>query len=170
MIPWPHAISKHALHFLRHLPLTEEILFLVTAASFSLALVVLVCVMLFRCCHRSDESDQEVPPLPLLHGCFGRFWTAAARRQSSVREFATLEDFFLQVEANERGRVSARRQQEQQDAVDVEASLDAFFPNILENDRKTKKATRNRSRREVPDGTGEGEEGDHNDNEEEPLL
>jgi hypothetical protein len=163
MIPSPHDMSKYFVHFLHHLPLTEEVLLLVAVAVAAIGGTAL-CFILF--CLRVRSRDEA----SRLERC-----CCCCTRESQVREYDTLQDLLLEVEGNERGRViqpSSSNDAEE----DLEASLDTFFPNILDLGKKKGRGRRLRpgrgsSNREGEEGAA-GESGDDNNESdaEEPLL
>ena len=87
----------------------DKLLAFVAAAVILVVVALLVVLLLVRRCCRSDGGRLQ------------------RRRQQQVRDFDTLEDLLLEVEERETGRVEGDS---------MEASIDSFFPNVLQDKKK----------------------------------
>jgi hypothetical protein len=160
MIPFPHHINKAVLHFLHHLPLKYEVLLLVAIAVVAFTILSIISLFILHLCRRNRGTDEdEVEDLPTIKSVMARFWSP---RRPPVRQFSTVEDFLMEVESKERGRVA------QPTEPDIEASLDSVFPDILQNHQK-KERRRPRRATNTSEQPTDGEQEDR-DEAEQPLL
>jgi hypothetical protein len=146
--------------FLRPLDKKNELILLFSAAA---AIFLAVSILLILVClrYRQRESEEETTTSPCCCRCWNRI--REVRQQQNVRDFDNLQDLLLDLEQNETGRVQQSSSSQEQDD-SLEASLETFFPNLLEISKKKKKYRRR------TEGATPGEPGDGDNSAEEPLL
>jgi flagellar basal body-associated protein FliL len=146
---------------LRHLLKKKGELILLLSVVIFLAVSILL-IIVFLCLQRESEEETTTTTSPCCR-CWNRI--REVRQQQNVRDFDNLQDLLLDLEQNETGRVLQSSQEpEQEDS--LEASLETFFPNLLEiSKKKNKKKYRRR-----PEGATPEEPGDGDNSAEEPLL